>query len=196
MSPGVSAAAIVLMDRKNTKFATGVPNVESAAANATVKRAYKSMPWDKSKYPKDWAKIRAAILQRANNRCELCGVENHAFGYRDADGNFWRCEGIELEVACNDRKKIIQIVLTIAHWHDPSNLLVSCVYGQSRSAAVALAVTCIMAEREDEPIEIYQEYEARISPNKCLVNLFRKRIDPCSGTLLMLVAQHFNDHET
>jgi 5-methylcytosine-specific restriction endonuclease McrA len=77
------------------------------------------MPWDKSKYPKDWAKIRATILQRANNCCELCGVGNHAHGYRDKNGKFWECEGMALEAASIDGEKIIKIVLTIAHWHDP-----------------------------------------------------------------------------
>lgn len=34
------------------------------------------MPCDYSKYPKDWKKIRARILARADNRCEQCGVKN------------------------------------------------------------------------------------------------------------------------
>ena len=34
------------------------------------------MPCDYSKYPKNWPEIREAILERAGNRCELCGAEN------------------------------------------------------------------------------------------------------------------------
>jgi len=35
------------------------------------------MPIDYSKYPDDWEEIRQAILARAENKCELCGAENH-----------------------------------------------------------------------------------------------------------------------
>lgn len=34
------------------------------------------MPCDYSEYPKNWPEIREAILERAENRCELCGAEN------------------------------------------------------------------------------------------------------------------------
>ena len=35
------------------------------------------MPIDYKKYPPDWkTRIRPDILRRANNRCEICGVEN------------------------------------------------------------------------------------------------------------------------
>jgi hypothetical protein len=36
------------------------------------------MPIDYSRYPDNWGEIRSAILQRAGNRCEECGVANHA----------------------------------------------------------------------------------------------------------------------
>ena len=35
------------------------------------------MPIDYSKYPEDWPEIRKAILERAEDKCELCGAENH-----------------------------------------------------------------------------------------------------------------------
>jgi len=35
------------------------------------------MPCDYSKYPVNWPEIRQAILERAENKCELCGAENH-----------------------------------------------------------------------------------------------------------------------
>jgi hypothetical protein len=31
------------------------------------------MPWDKSKYPKDWEEVVAAVLQRSGGRCECTG---------------------------------------------------------------------------------------------------------------------------
>ena len=37
------------------------------------------MPIDYKKYPPNWkTEIRPAVLKRANNSCEFCGVENHS----------------------------------------------------------------------------------------------------------------------
>lgn len=64
---------------------------------------------NKSRYPKNWAEIRANILKRAKNKCEFCGVENYS-------------------VRDNGSK----VVLTIAHLdhkpenNDPSNLRALC----------------------------------------------------------------------
>ena len=61
-------------------------------------------PENKSRYPKNWKEIRQRILQRANNRCEFCGVENHTYRYNPKTG------------------KDAYIVLTIAHLdHTPEN---------------------------------------------------------------------------
>lgn len=47
------------------------------------------MPLNYKEYPKNWKKeIRPAILKRANNRCEECGLQNHSLGYRDKAGFF------------------------------------------------------------------------------------------------------------
>lgn len=55
-------------------------------------------PENKSLYPDNWKDIRAAILERANSKCELCGVLNYSF-----------------------REKT-RIVLTIMHLnHDPTD---------------------------------------------------------------------------
>ncbi len=79
-------------------------------------------PENKKLYPKNWKQIRKDILQRANNRCEFCGVENYAEGYRDKDGNFIKSEGMQQEADTIDGEKIIRIVLTVAHLdHDPQN---------------------------------------------------------------------------
>ena len=40
-------------------------------------------------YPKDWQQIRKRILERAGHKCEQCGVEQYAVGYRDESGQFW-----------------------------------------------------------------------------------------------------------
>lgn len=36
-----------------------------------------SVPIDYTEYPSDWKERRKRILQRAGNRCEWCGAENH-----------------------------------------------------------------------------------------------------------------------
>lgn len=46
-------------------------------------------PENKARYPKNWKEISRSIIQdRAGNRCEGCGVHNHAVGYRDEEGIF------------------------------------------------------------------------------------------------------------
>lgn len=81
------------------------------------------MPIDYKKYPKNWKELRAAVLKRANNKCEFCGVENHAVGVRDKDGVFDKLDSLEeRENAFYDGDKIIEIVLTVAHLdHDEEN---------------------------------------------------------------------------
>ena len=71
-------------------------------------------PENKSRYPKDWKQIREQILERADNRCEFCGVKNHTYRLNEKTGN------------------MAYIVLTIAHMNeeiencDPSNLKALC----------------------------------------------------------------------
>lgn len=72
----------------------------------------------KARYPKNWlTEIRPMILERANNRCEWCGVENGSWYTRKRDG------------------KRIQHRLTIAHVYDedpanvdPANLRALCCF--------------------------------------------------------------------
>ena len=67
---------------------------------------------NKRRYPSNWKEIRERILLRANNRCEICGVENHSMRWNG--------------------KKNVKIALTIAHIDetvencDDSNLLALC----------------------------------------------------------------------
>ena len=100
------------------------------------------MPCDYSKYPKNWkTEIRPAILERAGNCCELCGVENWSIGYRDINGKWYGfkeiddalhnegydyfASGNELDNCWNKKgepTKPIKIVLTIMHLdHDITN---------------------------------------------------------------------------
>lgn len=82
-------------------------------------------PENKKLYPKNWKQIREAILRRANNKCEFCGVENHTIGVRDSDGIFHKInpetsdEYYYVEI---ENLKKIKIILTIAHLdHNPQN---------------------------------------------------------------------------
>lgn len=61
-------------------------------------------PENRARYPKNWGEIRAAILERAGNRCEFCGVENHTMRLNQKTGREAR------------------IVLTVAHLnHTPED---------------------------------------------------------------------------
>lgn len=91
-------------------------------------------PENRALYPTDWPEIRERILVRAGNCCERCGVKNYRLGGRMHDGQFspalplgekalqleWPtpgtyayCEGAPIPL------RIVMIVLTIAHIHDP-----------------------------------------------------------------------------
>lgn len=85
------------------------------------------MPVDYSRYPENWkTEIRPRILERAENKCEWCGVENYAVGARDKH-DVWHDE-LDIHRMNSDCgydlfglefPKIIRIVLTIAHVDDP-----------------------------------------------------------------------------
>jgi 5-methylcytosine-specific restriction endonuclease McrA len=48
-------------------------------------------PENKARYPANWKAIRAAILERAGNCCERCGVQNHTWIERSVyDPARWR----------------------------------------------------------------------------------------------------------
>ncbi|MGB4776133.1 MAG: hypothetical protein WBP45_13220 [Daejeonella sp.] len=68
------------------------------------------MPINYSDYPKNWKEIRKRILERATNKCEHCGVENHTYRV-----------GILINKHGVIRKRTY-IVLSIAHLdHDKEN---------------------------------------------------------------------------
>lgn len=84
------------------------------------------MPINYKEYPKNWkTEIRPAILERAKNCCEFCGVKNHAiihrFGKGINDFEYWP-EGMESEIWTLEGKKSTKVILTIAHLnHDKLN---------------------------------------------------------------------------
>ena len=85
---------------------------------------------DYKKYPINWkTEIRPAVLKRANNCCEFCGVPNYAIIYRPNKGKSdWLLmpEGHEADAMALDGVKFTKIVLTIAHLdHDSHNHNVS-----------------------------------------------------------------------
>lgn len=105
------------------------------------------MPIDYSRYPPNWkTEIRPAVLERANNCCEFCGVENYSMQWRGRkqvrEGKrlkkrvfLYRSEEAALADGCNyttvgggkqPYKEIgiyqTKVILTIAHLdHDEEN---------------------------------------------------------------------------
>jgi hypothetical protein len=84
------------------------------------------MPFDIKRYPKNWNEISAEIRKRAGNRCEFCGVENGAKGWRDKHGEFHQLRyffaASVRDLRLMTGKRIIAIVLTVAHLdHNPAN---------------------------------------------------------------------------
>lgn len=84
------------------------------------------MPINYKEYPANWkTEIRPAIIERAKNCCEFCGVKNHSVIYRFGKGmNDWMYwpDGMEGESMIVDGKKPTKVILTIAHLdHDKGN---------------------------------------------------------------------------
>lgn len=99
-------------------------------------------PEMKDRYPADWMEIRLRILRREDNCCKFCGVKNHALGgrlssgrfvpalplgttYRTVSGLLWPAPGDHAWCRGDDdptphHLRIVRIVLTIAHLHDPN----------------------------------------------------------------------------
>lgn len=87
------------------------------------------MPIDYRRYPDNWRQISQNIRNAAGNRCQRCGVPNHAHGYRDKSGAFhpWPVDSDH-----HDNPRMITIILTVAHLdhdtnnNDPANLQALC----------------------------------------------------------------------
>ena len=84
------------------------------------------MPIDYKQYPKNWkTEIRPKVLERANNCCEFCGVENHrldtSLPVSQDDWEYYP-EGMMAENYVLDGIKATKVILTIAHLdHDKLN---------------------------------------------------------------------------
>jgi hypothetical protein len=109
-------------------------------------------PENKDRYPKDWPEIRKRILERAKNRCEFCGVENHTFR-ENYDG-----------------RKPTYIVLTIAHLdHTPENcdpdnlraLCQACHLEYDREHHEQTKWQIIERERDKNQMFLFKEYEPK-----------------------------------
>lgn len=75
----------------------------------------------RSLYPKNWADIRAQVLERSGFCCERCGIPNNAYGYRDAKGCFHELSGPD-SINPPSGVKTFVVQLTVAHLdHDPRN---------------------------------------------------------------------------
>lgn len=92
------------------------------------------MPIDYSKYPPNWkTEIVPNVLQRANNCCEKCGLENHSFVWaiklwikgdngRYQHRSLWFRNREDAEREADGPIRKVKVVLTISHTdHDEEN---------------------------------------------------------------------------
>ena len=70
-------------------------------------------------YPADWEAISLRIRERARWRCEWCGLENGAIGYRDDVGIFHHVPIEATEAYDADGVRLFRIMLTVAHLGAP-----------------------------------------------------------------------------
>lgn len=118
-------------------------------------------PENKARYPTNWKEIRAAILIRAGDCCEKCGVKNgdricrgagdDADTYMTSDAEVFDAETGESfgqrHMSNYEVGKMVDIVLTIAHLdhtpenYDPDNLRAWCQRCHLRYDAKHHAVT-------------------------------------------------------
>lgn len=116
----------------------------------------------------EWLAIRERIRARAGNRCEECGVENHALGGRGANGVFhkalpvgekllrleWPKPGDTSMCEGGVMRRIIRIVCTIAHVdgklddHSDDNLRFWCQRCHNRHDAKSRAINAAITRHE------------------------------------------------
>jgi len=70
-------------------------------------------------YPDDWEAISLRIRERAGWRCEWCGLENGATGYRDDTGTFHHVPIEWADAYELDGIHLFKIMLTVAHLGAP-----------------------------------------------------------------------------
>ena len=87
-------------------------------------------PENRKRYPTHWTDIRAAILQRAGNACEQCGISNRIWRNNHTDA--WTQNAHTASGWKKHGDSVTRIVLTIAHLDhtpehcDPANLRALC----------------------------------------------------------------------
>lgn len=97
------------------------------------------MPIDYNRYPPNWkSEIVPAILDRANNCCEVCGLENRAsvvsvaLKIKDKKSGRYKIKRVWVQgesdikrmtpLAYSGKVKVVTVVLTVAHLdHDEEN---------------------------------------------------------------------------
>lgn len=92
------------------------------------------MPIDYSRYPPNWkTEIVPAVIKRAGNKCEICGLENKQMVYSikiwiRQDGKYkYQSVWFRSEQDANREKRIgivtpVKVILTVAHLdHDETN---------------------------------------------------------------------------
>lgn len=131
-------------------------------------------PENMAKYPggsirsPEWLAIRECIRARAGNRCEECGVENHALGGRGPNGIFhkalpvgekrlrleWPKPGETSFCEGGVMRRIIRIVCTVAHVdgklddHGDDNLRFLCQRCHNRLDAKSRAINASITRHE------------------------------------------------
>ena len=81
------------------------------------------MPINYKKYPENWlTEIRPRILERANHKCENCGLENYSIvhSYKQNKKIVW--DKLSYGDYMRMEAKAVKVILTIAHLdHDETN---------------------------------------------------------------------------
>ena len=82
------------------------------------------MPWKRETYPASWADLRAAVQRRAGDRCETCGVPNHALIVREpASARYRMLRDLgDAEVAIAHGDRVTEVVCTTAHIHEDDHM--------------------------------------------------------------------------
>jgi 5-methylcytosine-specific restriction endonuclease McrA len=127
------------------------------------------MAIDKSRYPKNWKQIRKAILARAGNCCEECGIANGAPIPRttSTQGSMFPPPPPATDLFGDPLQRVSRVVLTIAHLdHTPENC--------GPENLKALCQRCHLAYDLDYHVEESHKTREAKKPVKPQSNLFKE----------------------